>query len=161
VKNRIAKEGDGFKIAMSVLDGGRIGIASQALGIAQAALESAITYANERKQFGKQISSFGAVKEKIAKMATEITSARLLTHYAANLKDEEKPFSKESAMAKYFASEVAMSAATECVQIFGGYGYMKDYGVERLMRDAKITQIYEGTSEIQKLVIARSILEKA
>ena len=159
-KNRIAKEGDGFKIAMSVLDGGRIGIASQALGIAQAALESAITYANERKQFGKQISSFGAVKEKIAKMATEITSARLLTHYAANLKDEEKPFTKESAMAKYYASEVAMSAATECVQIFGGYGYMKDYGVERLMRDAKVTQIYEGTSEILKLVIARSMLEK-
>ena len=93
-------------------------------------------------------------------MATEITSARLLTHYAASLKDEEKPFSKESAMAKYYASEVAMSAATECVQIFGGYGYMRDYGVERLMRDAKITQIYEGTSEIQKLVIARSILER-
>ncbi len=158
-ENRIAEEGDGFRIAMSVLDSGRIGIASQALGIAQAALDSSIDYASERKQFGSKISTFGAIKEKIAKMATEITSARLLTHYAATLKDEEKPFSKEAAMAKYYASDVAMSAATECVQIFGGYGYMQEYGVERLMRDAKITQIYEGTSEILKLVIARSMLE--
>ena len=158
-ENRIAEEGDGFRIAMSVLDSGRIGIASQALGIAQAALDSSIDYASERKQFGSKISAFGAIKEKIAKMATEITSARLLTHYAATLKDEEKPFSKEAAMAKYYASDVAMSAATECVQIFGGYGYMQEYGVERLMRDAKITQIYEGTSEILKLVIARSMLE--
>ena len=159
-ENRIAEEGDGFRIAMSVLDSGRIGIASQALGIAQAALDSSIDYASERKQFGSKISAFGAIKEKIAKMATEITSARLLTHYAATLKDEEKPFSKEAAMAKYYASDVAMSAATECVQIFGGYGYMQEYGVERLMRDAKITQIYEGTSEILKLVIARSMLEE-
>ena len=158
-ENRIAEEGDGFRIAMSVLDSGRIGIASQALGIAQAALDSSIDYASERKQFGSKISAFGAIKEKIAKMATEITSARLLTHYAATLKDEEKPFSKEAAMAKYYASDVAMSAATECVQIFGGYGYMQEYGVERLMRDAKITQIYEGTSEIQRLVIAKKLLQ--
>ena len=160
-ENRIGKEGDGFSIAMTVLDGGRIGIAAQALGIAQAAMEKAIAYAKERKQFGIPISSFGAVREKIADMATGIASARLLTHHAAELKDQGKPFSKEAAMAKYSASEAAMSASTECVQIFGGYGYMKEYGVERLMRDAKITQIYEGTTEVQKLVIARSMLEEA
>ncbi len=160
-ENRIGKEGDGFSIAMTVLDGGRIGIAAQALGIAQAAMEKAIAYAKERKQFGIPISSFGAVREKIADMATGIASARLLTHRAAELKDQGKPFSKEAAMAKYSASETAMSVSTECVQIFGGYGYMKEYGVERLMRDAKITQIYEGTTEVQKLVIARSMLEEA
>lgn len=161
VENRVGNEGAGFGIAMSVLDGGRIGIASQAVGIAQAALEKSVVYANEREQFGSKLSSFGAIKEKIANMATEISAARLLTHQAASLKDEGKPFTKAAAMAKYYASEVAMSAATECVQIFGGYGYMREYGVERLMRDAKITQIYEGTSEIQKLVIARSLLEEA
>lgn len=160
-ENRIGNEGDGFSIAMTVLDGGRIGIAAQAIGIAQAAMEKAIAYAKERKQFGTPIASFGAVREKIADMATGIASARLLTHRAAELKDQGKPFSKEAAMAKYSASEVAMSASTECVQIFGGYGYMKEYGVERLMRDAKITQIYEGTTEVQKLVIARSMLEEA
>ena len=159
-ENRIGEEGDGFSIAMTVLDGGRIGIAAQAIGIAQAAMEKAIAYAKERKQFGTTIASFGAVREKIADMATGIASARLLTHRAAVLKDQGKPFSKEAAMAKYSASETAMSVSTECVQIFGGYGYMKEYGVERLMRDAKITQIYEGTTEVQKLVIARSILEE-
>tara|TARA_B100000315_G_scaffold195807_2_gene186774 strand:- start:1870 stop:3009 length:1140 start_codon:yes stop_codon:yes gene_type:complete len=158
IENRIANEGDGFKIAMKTLDGGRIGIASQALGIAQAALDESVKYANERKQFGKSIGSFGAIREKIATMATEIEAARLLTHNAAWLKDNKKSYSQASAMAKWYASKVAMSAATECVQIFGGYGYMHEYGVERLMRDAKITQIYEGTSEIQQLVIARSIL---
>ncbi|MEE2876381.1 MAG: acyl-CoA dehydrogenase family protein [Candidatus Neomarinimicrobiota bacterium] len=160
-ESRIGEEGDGFTIAMTVLDGGRIGIAAQSLGIAQAAMERAIDYAKERKQFGTTIASFGAVREKIAEMATGIAGARLLTHRAAELKDQGKPFSKEAAMAKYSASEVAMSASTECVQVFGGYGYMKEYGVERLMRDAKITQIYEGTTEVQKLVIARSILEEA
>lgn len=160
VENRLGREGDGFKIALKALDGGRIGIASQALGIAQAALEASVRYAKERKQFGKSISQFGAIREKIATMATEISAARLLTYHAAYRKDKKQPYSKESAMAKYFASKTAMSASTECVQIFGGYGYMQEYGVERLMRDAKITQIYEGTSEIQKLVIARSLLEE-
>lgn len=160
VENRLGKEGDGFKIALKALDGGRIGIASQALGIAQAALEASVRYAKERKQFGKSIAQFGAIREKIATMATEISAARLLTYQAAYRKDKKQPYSKESAMAKYFASRTAMSASTECVQIFGGYGYMQEYGVERLMRDAKITQIYEGTSEIQQLVIARSLLEE-
>lgn len=160
VENRLGREGDGFKIALKALDGGRIGIASQALGIAQAALEASVRYAKERKQFGKSISQFGAIREKIATMATEISAARLLTYHAAYRKDKKQPYSKESAMAKYFASKTAMSASTECVQIFGGYGYMQEYGVERLMRDAKITQIYEGTSEIQKLVIARSLFEE-
>lgn len=160
VENRLGREGDGFKIALKALDGGRIGIASQALGIAQAALEASVRYAKERKQFGKSIAQFGAIREKIATMATEISAARLLTYQAAYRKDKKQPYSKESAMAKYFASRTAMSASTECVQIFGGYGYMQEYGVERLMRDAKITQIYEGTSEIQQLVIARSLLEE-
>jgi len=160
VENRLGREGDGFKIALKALDGGRIGIASQALGIAQAALEASVRYSKERKQFGKSISQFGAIREKIATMATEISAARLLTYHAAYRKDKKQPYSKESAMAKFFASKTAMSASTECVQIFGGYGYMQEYGVERLMRDAKITQIYEGTSEIQKLVIARSLLEE-
>lgn len=160
VENKLGREGDGFKIALKALDGGRIGIASQALGIAQAALEASVRYAKERKQFGKPIAQFGAIREKIATMATEISAARLLTYQAAYRKDKKLPYSKESAMAKYFASRTAMSASIECVQIFGGYGYMQEYGVERLMRDAKITQIYEGTSEIQKLVIARSLLEE-
>jgi butyryl-CoA dehydrogenase len=158
VKNRIGEEGQGFKIAMKTLDGGRIGIASQALGIAQAALERSVEYSKERKQFGEYIERFGAIQDKLADMATEISAARLLTHRAAYLKDNGKQFNSEAAMAKSFASTVAMRASTECVQIFGGYGYMQEYGVERLMRDAKITQIYEGTSEIQQLVIARSLL---
>lgn len=159
-RNRIGKEGQGFKIAMETLDGGRIGIASQALGIAQASLDESIRYAKERKQFGRPIATFGSIREKIAKMATEIDGARLLTHRAAVLKDQGKSFTKAAAMAKWYASKVAMDASTECVQIFGGYGYMQDYGVERLMRDAKITQIYEGTSEIQQLVIARAVMEE-
>ncbi|MFQ6674443.1 MAG: acyl-CoA dehydrogenase family protein, partial [Fidelibacterota bacterium] len=150
----------GFKVAMRTLDGGRIGIASQALGIAQAALDRSVGYSKERKQFGQIISSFGAIREKIARMATEIAAARLLTHNAAFTKDRGKVFTKEAAMAKWYASRVAMAASTECVQVFGGYGYMQEYGVERLMRDAKITQIYEGTSEIQELVISRFILEE-
>lgn len=160
VVNRIGEESGGFTIAMKALDGGRIGVAAQAVGIARAALEESVRYAKERQQFGKTIASFGAIMEKIAKMSTDISAARLLTHKAAYLKDTGKPFSTESAMAKWFASKTAMESATECVQIFGGYGYMEEYGVERLMRDAKITEIYEGTSEIQQLVIARTALEK-
>ena len=160
VENRINEEGMGFKIALKTLDGGRIGIAGQALGIARAALEHSVDYAKERKQFGKTISSFGAIQQKIANMATDIDAARLLIHKSAYLKDQHKPYSAEAAMAKSFASKAAMDASTECVQIFGGYGYMQEYGVERLMRDAKITQIYEGTTEVQEIVVARSILEK-
>lgn len=158
VGNLIGEQGKGFKVALGTLDGGRIGIASQALGIARAALDRSIAYANERKQFGKNIGSFGAIQDKIATMATNVDASRMLIHRAAKLKDEGKNYSKEAAMAKVFASQTAMDAATECVQIFGGYGYMQEYGVERLMRDAKITQIYEGTSEIQQLVIARALL---
>lgn len=159
-ENRIGREGEGFRIAMATLDGARIGIAAQALGIAQSSLDRSVSYSKERKQFGRPLSAFGAIRQKIARMATEIAAARLLTHRAAWLKDVGRPFTREAAMAKWFASKVAMDASTECVQIFGGYGYMQEYGVERLMRDAKITQIYEGTSEIQELVIARSILEE-
>jgi alkylation response protein AidB-like acyl-CoA dehydrogenase len=156
----IGNEGDGFKIALGVLDGGRIGIATQALGIARSALEKSVVYAKERKQFKKPIAEFGAIQSKLATMATNIEASRLLILQAARLKDEHKPYSKEAAMAKVFASKTAMDASTDCVQIFGGYGYMREYGVERLMRDAKITQIYEGTSEIQELVIARSLLKE-
>jgi len=159
-ENMVNEHGQGFRIAMQTLNGGRIGIASQALGIAQAALEKSVGYAKERKQFGKTISSFGAIQSKIAIMATNIDASRLLILRAAMLKDQHKPYAKEAAMAKQFASQTAVDAARECVQIHGGYGYMQEYGVERLMRDAKITQIYEGTSEIQEVVIARSILEE-
>jgi len=157
-ENMVSDPGQGFRIAMKTLNGGRIGIASQALGIAQAALDKSVEYSKERKQFGKPISAFGAVQSKIAQMATNIDAARLLILKAATLKDAHEPFAKEAAMAKQFASQTAVDAARECVQIHGGYGYMQEYGVERLMRDAKITQIYEGTSEIQEVVIARSIL---
>ena len=156
----IGNEGDGFNIALGTLDGGRIGIAAQALGIARSALEKSVTYAKDRKQFQKPIGEFGAIKCKLATMATNVDAARLLILKAAHLKDEHKPYSKEAAMAKLFASRIAMEATTDCVQIFGGYGYMREYGVERLMRDAKITQIYEGTSEIQELVVARSLLKQ-
>jgi len=159
IENLIDSEGKGYQIALNALDGGRIGIASQALGVAQAALDKSKTYAKERKQFGTSIADFGAIKEKIATMGTNIEASRLLIHNAALLKDLHKPFTKEAAMAKSFSSQTAMDSATDCVQIFGGYGYMQDYGVERLMRDAKITQIYEGTTEIQKMVIARELLE--
>ena len=159
VENRIGEEGAGFKIAMNTLGGGRIGIAAQGLGIARAALEAAVAYAGARKQFGKTIGSFGAIQNKLANIATEIDAARLLIWRAAKLKDRGKPYVKESSMAKLYASTVAMKAATDCVQIYGGYGYMREYGVERLMRDAKITQIYEGTSEIQQLVIGRELMK--
>ena len=160
VENLIQEEGSGFHIAMKTLDGGRIGIGAQAVGIAQASLDRGLEYSKERKQFGKPISSFGAIKSKLAQMATNIEASRLLVLRAAALKDNYQPYTKEAAMGKLFASQTAMDASRECVQIFGGYGYMQEYGVERLMRDAKITQIYEGTSEIQELVIARTILEE-
>ena len=159
IENLIDKEGQGCRIAFGTLDGGRIGIASQALGIAQAALDKSVQYSKERKQFGKTIGSFGALQEKIAKMGTNVEASRLLIQKAAVLKDAHKPYTKAAAMAKSFASQTAMDASIDCVQIFGGYGYMQEYGVERLMRDAKITQIYEGTTEIQQMVIAREIME--
>ncbi len=157
-ENRLGEDGFGFKFAMKVLSGGRIGIAAQALGIAAGAYELALKYSKERKAFGKTISDHQAIAFKLADMETRIEAARNLVLKAAWLKDQGKNFDKESAIAKLYASEVAMWATTEAVQIHGGYGYVKEYHVERLMRDAKITQIYEGTSEIQRLVISRSIL---
>ena len=158
VENRLGDEGGGFTIALGTLDGGRIGIATQALGIAKESLDRSVDYANERKQFGTEIGNFGAIQSKIAQMAIQVDASRLLIYRAAKLKDEGKPFGKEAAMAKNFATKVAMDSSTQCVQIFGGYGYIRETGVERLMRDAKITQIYEGTSEIMELVIARNLL---
>ncbi|HEV7349285.1 acyl-CoA dehydrogenase [Telluribacter sp.] len=158
-ENRIGEDGLGFKFAMGTLNGGRIGIAAQALGIAAGAYELALAYAQERKSFGKPIFEHQAVQFKLADMATRIEAARLLVYKAARLKDEGKEYVKAAAMAKLYASDVAMWATTEAVQVHGGYGYVKEYHVERLMRDAKITQIYEGTSEIQKLVIARELLK--
>jgi alkylation response protein AidB-like acyl-CoA dehydrogenase len=157
-ENRIGEDGFGFKFAMKTLSGGRIGIAAQALGIASGAYELALQYSKERKAFGKQISNHQAISFKLADMATEIDAARLLCLRSAWLKDKGLNYDKEGAMAKVFASETAMKTTTEAVQIHGGYGFVKEYHVERLMRDAKITQIYEGTSEIQRIVISRSIL---
>ncbi|MDR2282543.1 MAG: acyl-CoA dehydrogenase [Sphingobacterium sp.] len=156
--NRIGDDGFGFKFAMKTLDGGRIGIAAQALGIAAGAYDLALAYAKERKTFGKPISAHQAIQFKLADMEVEIEAARLLTYKAAWTKDQGLPYGKEAAMAKLHASEVAMKHTVEAIQIHGGYGYVKEYRVERLMRDAKITQIYEGTSEIQRLVIAREVL---
>jgi len=156
-ENLLGKEGDGFKIAMMTLDGGRNGIAAQAVGIAQGALDAAVEYAKERVQFGKPIAAQQGIGFKLAEMATSVEAARLLTYQAAWLESEGLPYGKESAMSKLFAGDTAMKVTTEAVQVFGGYGYTKDYPVERYMRDAKITQIYEGTQEIQKLVISRMI----
>jgi alkylation response protein AidB-like acyl-CoA dehydrogenase len=156
-ENLLGKEGEGFKIAMMTLDGGRIGIASQALGIAQASLDASVAYAKEREQFGQPIVKFQAIQFKLADMATRIQAARFLTYHAAWLKQQGQPYSQAAAMAKVFASEAAMEAATQAVQIHGGMGYTTDYPVERYMRDAKITEIYEGTSEVQRLVIARHL----
>ncbi len=158
-ENRIGEDGFGFKFAMQTLSGGRIGIASQALGIASGAYELALKYSQERKAFGKPISEHQAIAFKLADMATNIDAARHLCLHAAWLKDQKQNFDKEGAMAKLFASKTAMDVTVEAVQIHGGYGYVKEYHVERLMRDAKITQIYEGTSEIQKIVISRSVLK--
>jgi len=156
--NRIGEEGFGFTFAMTTLNGGRIGIASQALGIASGAYELALKYSKERKAFGKELSHHQAIQFKLADMATKIDAARLLIWQAAYLKDQKKDFVKAAAQAKLFASQIAQEVTTEAVQIHGGYGYVKEYHVERLMRDAKITQIYEGTTEIQKLVISRELL---
>ena len=157
-ENRIGEDGFGFTFAMKTLSGGRIGIASQALGIAAGAYELALAYSKERKAFGKEISQHQAIAFKLADMATEIEAARLLVHKAAWLKDQGQNYDQASAIAKLFASSVAMRHTVEAVQIHGGYGYVKEYHVERLMRDAKITQIYEGTSEVQKIVISRNVL---
>ena len=157
VENVLGKVGDGFKIAMMTLDGGRNGIAAQAVGIAQGALDAAVGYAKDRVQFGKPISLQQGIGFKLADMATNIEAARLLTYQAAWLESEGLPYGKESAMSKLFAGDTAMKVTTEAVQVFGGYGYTKDYPVERYMRDAKITQIYEGTQEIQRLVISRML----
>ncbi|MBS1645777.1 MAG: acyl-CoA dehydrogenase [Bacteroidetes bacterium] len=156
--NRIGEDGFGFKFAMQTLSGGRIGIASQALGIASGAYELALAYSKERKAFGKEISKHQAIQFKLADMATRIDAARLLCLKAASQKDAHEDYTQSGAMAKVFASETAMWVTTEAVQIHGGYGYVKEYHVERLMRDAKITQIYEGTSEVQRIVISRSVL---
>ena len=159
-ENRVGEDGFGFKFAMKTLSGGRIGIAAQALGIASGALELAAKYATERKSFGKPISEHQAIAFKIADMATKVEAARLLVLKAAWLKDQGLNYDKASAMAKLYASDVAMEATVEAVQILGGYGFVKEYNVERLMRDAKITQIYEGTSEIQRIVISRAVFDE-
>tara|TARA_B100000780_G_scaffold44453_1_gene27631 strand:- start:561 stop:1700 length:1140 start_codon:yes stop_codon:yes gene_type:complete len=158
-ENRLGPEGFGFKYAMKTLEGGRIGIAAQALGIAEGAYELSLQYSKQRKTFGKPISEHQAIAFKLADMATDIEAARLLIHKSAYEKDNNKPYILSSSMAKLFASEMAMKHTIEAVQIHGGYGFVKEYHVERLMRDAKITQIYEGTSEIQKIIISRSILK--
>jgi alkylation response protein AidB-like acyl-CoA dehydrogenase len=157
-ENRIGTEGFGFKFAMKTLAGGRIGIAAQALGIAGGALELSVAYAKQREAFGKPIAQHQAIAFKLADMATDIEAAKLMVYRAAYLKDAHKDYETASAMAKLFASEVAMKHTVEAIQIHGGYGYVKEYHVERLMRDAKITQIYEGTSEVQRIVISRKIL---
>lgn len=159
VTNMLGKVGDGFKVAMSTLDGGRIGIASQALGIAQGAWDHAHKYSQERVAFGKTINQLQAIQFMFAEMQTEIDTARLLTYNACVAQDRGNRFTKEAAMAKLYASEVAMRSTVKCVQIYGGYGYVTDYPAERYMRDAKITEIYEGTSEIQRLVLANTLLK--
>ncbi len=158
LENRLGDEGDGFKIAMISLDGGRIGIASQAIGIATACLDAAVNYSKQRIQFGRPISQFQAIRWMIADMATEIEASLLLTLSAAHLKDQGRPFTKEASMAKLFASEMAQRAAYKALQIHGGYGYMKDFPVERYYRDVRVLTIYEGTSEIQRTVISREVL---
>ncbi|WP_147802714.1 acyl-CoA dehydrogenase [Alkalicoccus halolimnae] len=158
-ENLIGREGDGFKIAMANLDAGRIGIAAQALGIAEGALEAATAYAKERKQFGKAIGHHQGLGFKLADMAAKVEAAKLLTYRAADLRTRGVPSGKEASMAKMFASDTAMQVAIEAVQVFGGYGYTKDYPVERFFRDAKVTQIYEGTNEIQRIVISKHLFK--
>ena len=160
----LGKQGQGFKIAMHTLDGGRIGIASQALGIAEGALERTVAYTKERKQFGKSISGFQNTQFQLADMATKVEAAKMLVYKAARKKDEYKTnpkisYSVEAAMAKLYAAEVAMEVTTKAVQLHGGYGYIREYEVERIMRDAKITEIYEGTSEVQRMVISADLLK--
>ncbi len=158
-ENRIGEDGFGFKFAMKTLEGGRIGIAAQALGIASGAYELALKYAKERKAFGTEIAKHQAIQFKLADMATQIEAARLMCLKAAWLKDQHEDYAQASSMAKLYASEVAMATTIEAVQVHGGYGYVKEFHVERLMRDAKITQIYEGTSEVQRIVISQSVLK--
>ena len=158
-ENLIGREGKGFGIAMKTLDGGRIGIAAQALGIAEGALEEAIKYMKERKQFGRPISAFQGLQWMVAEMSTKIEAARFLVYKAAWLKENKQPYSIDAARAKLYAAEVAIDVTTKAVQLFGGYGYTKEYPMERMMRDAKITEIYEGTSEVQKMVISGSLLK--
>ena len=158
-ENLLGEEGQGFKIALSTLDGGRIGIAAQAVGIAQGAFEAALKYSKEREQFGQSISKFQAIQFMLADMATKIEAARILTYRAAFLEEKGLPYSQPAAMAKLLASETAMEVTTKAVQILGGYGYTREYPVERMMRDAKITEIYEGTSEVQRMVIAANLLK--
>ncbi|WP_425058717.1 Acyl-CoA dehydrogenase, short-chain specific [Sporomusa carbonis] len=157
-ENLLGKEGEGFKIAMQTLDGGRIGVAAQALGIAQGALDHAVKYSKERCQFGKPLCANQAIAFMLADMATQVQAARHLVYHAAWLKDQGLPYSKEAAMAKMFASDTAMRVTTDAVQIFGGYGYSREYPVERLMRNAKITQIYEGTNQVQRMVVSAAVL---
>ena len=158
-ENLIGREGKGFGIAMKTLDGGRIGIAAQALGIAEGALDEAIKYMKERKQFGRPIAAFQGLQWMVAEMSTKIEAARFLVYKAAWLKENRQPYSVDAARAKLYAAEVAMDVTTKAVQLFGGYGYTKEYPMERMMRDAKITEIYEGTSEVQKMVISGSLLK--
>ena len=159
-ENLLGREGEGFRIALATLDGGRVGIAAQALGIAQGCLEESLAYSKERKQFGQAIANFQAIQWMLADMATEIDAARLLTYRAAWLQQQGKNVTREAAMAKLFASEASNRAAYKAVQIFGGYGYIKDFAVERFFRDARVTTLYEGTSEIQRLIIARHLLRE-
>ncbi len=160
VANRLGAEGFGIKIALMSLDGGRIGIAAQALGIAAASLERSVAYSGERKAFGKPINQLQAIQFKLADMAVELDAARLLTYQAASLKDKGERYTRQAAMAKLYASKVAVKSALEAIQVHGGYGYVQEYQVERLLRDAKITEIYEGTSEVQHIVIARDLLKQ-
>ena len=158
-KNRMGNEGDGFTIALDTIDNSRVGVAAQAVGIAQGAFEKALAYAKERQQFGQPIINFQAIQWMLADMATQIDAARLLTYRAAYLQDKGLSFIKEASMAKVFAAETAMSVTSKAIQIYGGYGYVKDYPLERYFRDAKITEIYEGTSEIQRMTIARQLIK--
>jgi butyryl-CoA dehydrogenase len=159
-ENLLGKTGEGFKVAMSTLDGGRIGIAAQALGIAQGAFDVTVEYMKGRRQFGKKLSQMESLQFEMAEMRTRIEAARLLIYRAADMKDRHQPYGPMSAMAKLFAAETAMYVTTKAVQLHGGYGYIRDYPLERMMRDAKITEIYEGTSEVQKIVIAADIFKK-
>jgi len=156
-ENLLGKEGQGFKIAMKTLDGGRLGIAAQAVGIAQGAIDITINYVKERVQFGKRISQFQNTQFELADMQTKVDAARLLIQRGAFLKDEKQPYASQAAMAKLYASEVASDVTRRCLQLHGGYGYTREYAIERMMRDAKITELYEGTSEVQKMVIAANM----
>jgi alkylation response protein AidB-like acyl-CoA dehydrogenase len=159
-KNLVWEEGKGFNFAMNILNGGRIGIAAQAIGIAEASLEASIKYSKERKAFGQTISNFQAIQFKISDMAVKVDTAKLLTFRAAAIKDAGKKYYKEAAMAKLYSSKIAVECALDAIQIHGGYGYVREYLVERYLRDSKITEIYEGTSEIQRMVIARALLDE-